>query len=116
MPRVLLVDDDPDLRFLTEMALSEAGYEVTSACGGKEAIELVNGDGFDLILLDALMPEMDGYEVHRRLKANPLSSGIPIIFLTAQAPQRTDVDFILKPYDPDRIGQQIQELLQKTKR
>lgn len=111
-----MVDDDPDLRFLTEMALSEAGYEVTSASDGNQAIDLLRKNGFDLILLDALMPGMDGYELHRRVKADPASRDIPVIFLTGQTPIRADVDFILKPYDPDTIGQQIQELLQKTKR
>lgn len=116
MNRVLLVDDDPDLRFLTEMALNESGYEVTSASDGKQAISLAHSQPFDLILLDALMPEMDGYEVHRILKADPDTQAIPVIFLTAQMPSQPGLDYIPKPYDPDRIGQQIKDLLQKIKR
>ena len=82
-PRILIVDDTlSHLQML--LGLLETEYEVCFATSGEEALELVQGNEQpDLILLDVMMPEMDGYEVCRRLKANPKTSDIPIIFVTS---------------------------------
>ncbi len=86
--RILVIEDDTKLRFIIARQLSDAkdaAYEVRTAEDGIKGLEEVRLDPPDLILLDVMMPGMDGYEVCRRLKANPLTSRIPIIFLTAKA-------------------------------
>jgi len=123
MTKILLADDDEDLRFLNEMALSEAGYDVITVKNGKEATEIAQNGRFDLILLDAMMPEMDGFAAFRFLKANPATSAIPVVFLTASAPDTKikqdlgtpDVNFIMKPCDPDTLAEKIETILSREK-
>lgn len=123
MTRILLADDDSDLRFITEMALSDAGYEVVTAENGQEAASLAGKDPFDVILLDAMMPVMDGYTAYKELRAKPATASIPVIFLTAQAPDSNvlkqlgvpRLDYILKPCDPDSLAQKIEHILSKRK-
>lgn len=101
--RVLLADDDNDLRFLTEMALSDAGYEVVTVANGKEVLQHARSANFDIILMDAEMPLMNGFEAYRELSSDPATSKIPVVFLTASQPTNRDVDFILKPFDADAL-------------
>lgn len=120
--KLLLADDDSDLRFLTEMTLSEAGYDVVTATNGQEALALAQADNFDVILLDAMMPVMNGYEAFVQLRAQPRTAAIPVIFLTAQTPDEKTrkklglpvVDFILKPFDADALSRQIETILNET--
>src|SRR5688572_14477673 len=80
---IMVVDDTPDnLRLLTDL-LSDQGYRVRPAPGGERALASIQKEPPDLILLDILMPEMDGYEVCRRLKENPRLQHIPVIFISA---------------------------------
>ena len=115
--RILLADDDSDLQFLTEMALSEAGFQVECVSNGKEAVEKALAQHFDVILLDAEMPVMDGFEALRTLRANPATANIPVIFLTARTPDeflRRSLDpihFILKPFDADALPQMIRQIV-----
>ena len=86
--RILVIEDEPKLRFIIQKQLEgakDARYEVRLAEDGLKGLEEVDRDPPELILLDVMMPGMDGYEVCRRLKANPITSRIPIIFLTAKA-------------------------------
>ena len=86
--RILVIEDDPKLRFIIQKQLEGAKdtrYEVRTADDGVKGLEEVHRDPPELILLDVMMPGMDGYEVCRRLKGNPITSRIPIIFLTAKA-------------------------------
>jgi len=122
MARILLADDDSDLRFLNKMVLSEAGYDVTTVANGLEATSAAQNQMFDLILLDAMMPEMDGYEAFRNLRSNPTTSTIPIVFLSAQIPDAKvkrelgvdKLDYILKPCDPDSLAEQIKVILDRN--
>src|SRR5438445_329030 len=80
---VLVVDDDADKVNLLEVALRMEGYDVRSACNGKEALAAVESYPPDLIITDVMMPEMDGYELARRIRRNPQTRFIPLILQTA---------------------------------
>jgi PleD family two-component response regulator len=81
-PKVLLVDDDEVNLLLTSIALSERGFAITEASGGQQALELLANSVPDVVLLDALMPELDGFETCRRLRAIPGAASIPVLMLT----------------------------------
>lgn len=92
--KVLIVDDVTKNIQLVANFLKQAGYEINFALSGKKALKHVEKESFDLILLDIMMPEMDGFEVCKLLKSNPETSEIPVIFLTA----KTDIDSITKAF------------------
>ena len=107
-PAVLIVDDAPDNIALISSLLKET-YRVKAATSGELALSLVEGSSPpDLVLLDIVMPGMDGYEVCRRMKANPASADIPVIFLTARSEAHDEekglglgaIDYITKPISP----------------
>ncbi|WP_243439932.1 diguanylate cyclase [Fundidesulfovibrio soli] len=106
-PRVLVVDDMPlNIKLLRE--LLKNSYAVSFATDGHMALALAESSPPDLVLLDISMPEMDGYEVCRRLKANPATRAIPVVFLTAQSDETNEleglslgaIDYITKPFSP----------------
>ncbi len=82
--KILIVDDDAVTAEATADALKDVGYEVHRANNGPDRLKLADGLGPDLIILDVMMPDMDGYEVCRRLRQNPNTARLPIIMLTAQ--------------------------------
>ncbi len=81
--RVLLVDDSKFLRMANERALSRAGYQVSTAADGEEALRIANGHPLDIILLDMMLPKISGPDVLKALKANPATKNIPVIVLTS---------------------------------
>ena len=81
--KILIVDDEPQVLRLLQLSLEQAGYQVTTAGNGQEALEHVANDRPDLVLLDSVMPLMDGTEVVRRLKGNTDTAQIPVVILTA---------------------------------
>src|SRR5271170_493273 len=81
--RILIVDDERHNRQLLEVMLSPEGFLLDIACSGEEALGIIAKQPPDLILLDIMMPGMDGYEVARRIKANPLTRSIPVVMITA---------------------------------
>jgi DNA-binding response OmpR family regulator len=108
LARVLVVDDDRVIQQLLEVNLELEGYEVAKASNGEEAIALVRAFKPDLVLLDVMMPKLDGRETCRRIKSDPATAETPIIFLSARA-QDMDVNsglelgasaYITKPFDP----------------
>jgi two-component system, sensor histidine kinase and response regulator len=82
--RILVVDDDKNILNLEKTILEQKGFEVTMALGGPEALELLAKEPFDLILLDVMMPDMDGFSVCRRIKEDAKLKEVPVIFLTAK--------------------------------
>lgn len=114
--RLLCADDEPDIRTILELALSlEPTIEAEIFPSGVELIERARAGGADAVLLDAMMPEVDGYETCRRLKADPATRHLPVIFLTARA-QRGEQDTAMevgaiacltKPFDPMTIGSEV---------
>jgi len=109
--RILVVDDDEDtIRILTEV-FSNGEYEVATAGNGEEALERVESFSPDLILLDVMMPKMSGFEVCKRLRADPKHQGIVVLFLSAKAELDARVqgiewganDYVVKPFDVSEI-------------
>jgi len=82
--RILVVDDDENILSLERTILEQKGFYVTTAAGGAEALKLLGEQVFDLVLLDVMMPEIDGFTVCRRIKEDPRTKAVPVIFLTAK--------------------------------
>ncbi len=120
---VLIVDDVPDNLSLLHDALDEAGYTVLVATHGEAALQRASQAVPDIILLDALMPGMDGFEVARRLKAQPETSHIPIVFMTGlsetehvvAAFQAGSVDYVVKPIRPREVMARIAAHMQSAR-
>jgi two-component system sensor histidine kinase/response regulator len=116
MGDVLIVDDEPDNLLLLELILTGYGYQVRTATGGTQALEAVKLQAPDLILLDILMPEMDGYEVCRQLKADDRMRDVPVLFLSAldetkykvKAFAAGGVDYITKPFQVEEVVARLQ--------
>ncbi len=115
--RALIVDDDPDLLALMRLTLEYmAGWQIYSASSATEGLEMVRDLVPDVVVVDLMMPEMDGYEFGRRLKSDPVTAGVPLVLLTA----RTELDkarladagvagVLFKPFQPERLAQQVRE-------
>jgi sigma-B regulation protein RsbU (phosphoserine phosphatase) len=108
---ILIVDDLPGNIHVLGNILQEEGYTISFATNGKQALQMVLSDSYELILLDVMMPEMDGFEVARRLKEMPEREGVPIIFLTAKTEgedivkgfELGAVDYVTKPFNPAEL-------------
>jgi CheY-like chemotaxis protein len=116
--KILVCDDEKDVVELVSFLLEKDGYNVVTAKNGREALEVVAKDIPDLILLDVMMPEMDGYTVQTRLQEDPKTREIPVIILTAKGQMRdvfamssNVVSYMEKPFDPKALRQKIQESL-----
>ena len=121
--RVLLVDDEPNIVLLIEARLRANGYDVVSAVDGLMALEMVKKEKPDLIILDLMLPKMDGYKVCGLLKKDLRYSKIPILLFTARA-QEADVRlgqevgadaYLTKPFEPKTLLSKIQELLGESR-
>jgi two-component system, OmpR family, alkaline phosphatase synthesis response regulator PhoP len=105
---VLTVDDENNIRRLVEVNLLRAGYRVSTACDGQEALEKIRDERPDMVILDVMMPHVDGFTVLRRLKADPETADIPILMLTAKAQDmdifegwKSGADmYLTKPFNP----------------
>lgn len=124
MPRILVVDDEPEIVRGLEHNLRFEGYETVAASDGQEAITLAAREAPDLILLDIMMPKMDGNEVRKRLHDDPRTANIPVAHLSAVGDfnQQLDgleagaVDYIVKPFSPKDLQQRVADLLDPEKR
>jgi len=116
---ILVCDDDSLLVELLEYRLTSRGYKVIVANDGGEAMSALETSRPDAIILDAMMPVMDGYEVLRRLRANPELADIPVIMLTARKQERDVIDaldlgandFMIKPFIPEELVARLGRLL-----
>lgn len=81
---ILIADDEPDVRFVLRMALEGAGFQTEEAANGEEALEKIRTRAPDAILLDIMMPKLDGYSVNQRLKENPETKDIPVVVITGR--------------------------------
>jgi DNA-binding response OmpR family regulator len=119
MARILAVDDEPTITRLVEAALAKNDHTVICAGGGDEALLKARTEKPDLILLDLMMPGMDGHEVHRRLKEDPATADIPIAFLSAvgdiseqlDSLEEGAIDYITKPFSPADLRARVNKLL-----
>ncbi|MCX5657479.1 MAG: diguanylate cyclase [Candidatus Omnitrophica bacterium] len=121
--RVMIVDDEKDLVHVLEKRLSSAGYLVSKAYSGEDALRLIKEEMPDLILLDVMMPEMDGYQVRARLKEDAYTAAIAIIFLTAKSSildkkQGFEFgidDYITKPFESSELLMRVDSILKRRK-
>jgi two-component system phosphate regulon response regulator PhoB len=122
MERVLIVDDDPDIVRLVSYNLSHAGYEIQTASTGRQALELVQKQPPDLIVLDLMLPDVDGMEVCRTLRQQIPSRRIPILMLTARGEEIDRVvgfelgadDYVAKPFSPRELVLRIKSILRRA--
>lgn len=121
--KIVLAEDEPQIARLIEFKLKKEGYQVTWKENGEEALKAIKADKPDLILLDVMMPVMDGYEVLRRLKEDENLRSIPVVMLTARAQERDVVkgidmgaeDYITKPFHPAELLARVKRILGKKK-
>ena len=121
--KILVVDDEPEAVELVEFNLKQAGFEVLSAADGAEALKKARSSLPSLIVLDLMIPEVDGLEVCRMLRRAPATSDIPIVMLTAKAAEIDRVvglelgadDYLTKPFSPRELVLRVKKLLQRGK-
>jgi DNA-binding response OmpR family regulator len=115
------VDDDASIRFVCRFNLEAAGIEVAEASDGEEAIEMIRAEEVDLVLLDVMMPRLDGWQVAEALATSAAARRPPIVFLTARA-EREDrrraaelgaVGYVTKPFDPVELVESIPRILER---
>jgi two-component system, OmpR family, response regulator len=122
IPRVLVVDDEPSIRELVQVALKFHGCAVTTAATGNDALRLAASDRPDLIVLDIMLPDIDGFEVVRRLRA--AGNEVPVIFLTARDTTSDTVtglalggdDYITKPFSVEALVARVRAVLRRARR
>ncbi len=120
--RIVCIEDEPEMINLIQLILERKGFEVIGADGGKSGLDTVRAEKPDLILLDLMMPDMDGWEVYQKLKADEVARDIPVIVVTAKAQSIDKVlglhiakvdDYIPKPFSPQELLDSIQQVLMK---
>ena len=123
-PTILVVDDDELLRDLLEFKLRSRGYEVELAEDGEAALEAASASPPDLIVLDGMMPGLDGFQVLQRLSDSGVTRDVPVIMLTARRQEQDVVaglslgaqDYLVKPFLPDELVLRIQRVLRNRQR
>lgn len=122
--RILAVDDEASIRKLVTVTLENRGYEVDTACNGQECLDKVALDKPDLVILDVMMPQMNGWEARKRLRADPKTKDLPILILSAvgefeaqlQGMESEEDDYITKPFRPQELGDLVEQMLDPSKR
>jgi DNA-binding response OmpR family regulator len=118
--RLIYIEDEEEMIDLVRLILSRKGMEVTGALGGREGLESVRTQLPDLILLDLMMPDMDGWDVYHHIKADELTRNIPVIVITAKAQSIDKVlglhiakvdDYISKPFSPQELIDSVEKVL-----
>ncbi len=120
MKHILVVDDEPSIVILLEYTLKQAGYKVSIARDGKAAYDMISSQNFDLVLLDIMLPKMDGMEVCRRIRQERIQ--VPIIMLTAKSEEYDKIiglelgadDYITKPFSPREVIARIKAVSRRT--
>jgi DNA-binding response OmpR family regulator len=122
--RVVCIEDEPAMIELIRLILSRRGYEVIGAVGGREGLEAIQREKPDAVLLDLMMPEMDGWEVYQKMKANEAMKNIPVIVVTAKAQSIDKVlglhiakvdDYITKPFGPQDLIDSLDKVIATRK-
>ena len=120
MRRVVCIEDEPEMIDLVKLILSRKGYQVVGAMGGREGLEAIAREKPDIVLLDLMMPDMDGWEVYQKMKANDETKGIPVIVVTAKAQSIDKVlglhiakvdDYLTKPFGPQDLLESVEKVL-----
>ncbi|MEJ5224222.1 MAG: response regulator [Anaerolineales bacterium] len=121
MAKIVIAEDEPDIRDLITFTLRFAGFEVIAGANGEEGYELAKREKPDLVMMDVRMPKMTGYEACRKIKADPEIAHIPVIFLSAKGQEseiQTGLDagaeeYLLKPFAPGDLTERIRAVLAK---
>lgn len=120
--KVVCVEDEPEMIDLMRLILSRKGFEVLGANGGMKGLELIRAEKPDLVLLDLMMPEMDGWQVYQQLKADPNTEHIPVVVVTAKAQNIDKVlglhiakvdDYISKPFSLQELVDRVDQVLKR---
>jgi two-component system response regulator VicR len=120
--KVVCIEDEPEMIDLVKLILGRKGYDLTGAMGGREGLEAVRRIKPDLVLLDLMMPDMDGWEVYQQMKADEELMDIPVIVVTAKAQSIDKVlglhiakvdDYVTKPFGPQELLQSIEKVLRQ---
>ena len=122
--RILIVEDDPDIAELVARYLVKAGFTVERASSGRDALTAIAARPPDLLVLDLMLPQVDGLEVCRRIRASQITSGLPIIMLTARAEEAERIvgleigadDYLGKPFSPSELVARVRALLRRAQR
>lgn len=118
--RVVCIEDEPDMIDLVRLILGRKGFNVIGANGGVEGLETVRREKPDLVLLDLMMPDMDGWEVYQQMKADNFLREIPVVVVTAKAQSIDKVlglhiakvdDYITKPFGPQELLESVEKIL-----
>lgn len=118
--RVVYIEDEQEMIDLVKLILTRKGYHVTGADGGREGLNIIRKDPPDLVLLDLMMPDMDGWDVYQQMKADDLTRRIPVIVVTAKAQNIDKVlglhiakvdDYISKPFSPQELLDSVERVL-----
>jgi DNA-binding response OmpR family regulator len=117
--RILIVDDEPYIGYLVKMVLARRGYEVVLALDAEEALQANEEQGFDLYLLDIMMPNMNGFDLCAKLRENDECGEVPFIMLTARGDERTKheaweagaAEFVTKPFSPKALLLRVEEIM-----
>ncbi len=122
---ILCIEDEPEMIDLIRLILNRRGFDVRGANGGKEGLEAIRKDHPDLVLLDLMMPEMDGWEVYQQMKADESTRNIPVIVVTAKAQSIDKVlglhiakvdDYIAKPFSPQELLASVDNVLDRKQK
>ncbi|MDH4161985.1 MAG: response regulator [Nitrospirota bacterium] len=122
MSRILVVDDEPDIRSLLEYNLKKAGYRVSSAADGEDALSILRTGNIDLIILDLMLPGLNGLEICQIIRQNPKMRDIPVIMLTARGEEEDRVrgletgadDYLTKPFSPRELMARVKAVLRRS--
>jgi two-component system, OmpR family, response regulator VicR len=118
--KIICIEDEPEMIDLVKLILSRYGYEVIGANGGRSGLEAIRKHKPDLVLLDLMMPDMDGWEVYQQMKADSEMKEIPVVVVTAKAQSIDKVlglhiakvdDYVTKPFGPDDLRNSIERVL-----
>jgi DNA-binding response OmpR family regulator len=117
---ILCVEDEPEMIHLMRLILGRRGFEIKGAAGGVEGLRMIREELPDLVLLDLMMPDMDGWEVYQQMKADDATRDIPVIVVTARAQSIDKVlglqiakvdDYIIKPFRPQDLMNSVEKVL-----
>ncbi len=121
--RIICIEDEPEMVDLIRLILSRRGFEVSGSQGGQDGLNIVRRELPDLVLLDLMMPDLDGWEVYQQLKADDTTKNIPVIVVTAKSQSIDKVlglhiakveDYIAKPFSPQELIESVEKVLMKT--
>jgi len=119
MKRLVYVEDEPEMIDLVRLILARRGFEVVGANGGREGLDTIRRELPDLVLLDLMMPDMDGWDVYQQMKAGESTREIPVVVVTAKAQSIDKVlglhiakvdDYISKPFSPQELVESIEKV------